>query len=298
MASTRRLYVKHRTEFRYDGLARESVNEVRLGPVDGARQQVERSQLVVDPAAEVATSKDAWGNCVWWFQVPEPHERLEVVAESVVTTNGQEPVPRVLTPAADWAAVDATEYRQAWAEFLLPSSLVTWSDLTRAFGAELEANPFDGVAAWGEQLATSLNVSLIYERGATDTTTTVDGVIAAGRGVCQDLAHVFVALCRLRGVAAKYVSGWLYEPEREGPVESHAWAAFQVPEVGWVEVDPTHPGTVDDRYVRIAVGRDYADVVPIRGTYIGGVTTAMTVEVALRDLADAAIAAGVGGSLG
>lgn len=281
--STRRLYVKHRTEFHYDGGARESVNEVRLGPVDGVRQRVEHSQLTIDPGADVATSRDAWGNCVWWFQIPELHDRLEVIAESTVTTLTPDPVSPTLTPAADWAAVDGMEYRNSWAEFLLPSALVGWSDLTREFGASLDANPFDGVAAWGAQLAASLNASLVYERGATDTTTTVDGVIEHGRGVCQDFAHVFVALCRLRGVAAKYISGWLHEPDREGPAESHAWAAIQVPGSGWLEVDPTHPGVVDDRYVRIAVGRDYEDVVPIRGTYLGGATTSMSVEVELID---------------
>ena len=109
-------------------------------------------------------------------------------------------------------------------------------------------------------------------------------MIAAGRGVCQDFAHVFVALCRLHGVAARYVSGWMFEADRDGPVESHAWAEVNIPGVGWVEEDPTHVGEVSDRYVRIACGRDYLDVVPIKGTYVGGMTESMEVSVELREV--------------
>lgn len=285
---TRRLFVKHRTEFVYDGSARESVNEVRLGPVDSPRQRVEHTSLRVEPNADIAASFDAWGNRVWWFQVAERHEHLVVEAESVVATTG---VTEAVAPASahrDWAALESSHYRNAWAEFLLPSGLVSWSTATRRFADELAVAPSGGVAAWAAELARSLNDALVYERGATDTTTTVDGVIGAGRGVCQDFAHVYVAFCRLRGVAAKYVSGWLYEPDRAGPVESHAWAAVQVPGAGWVEQDPTHPGAVGDRYIRIAVGRDYADVVPIKGTYLGGATARMDVQVELREMEVAA----------
>ena len=284
MASTRRLLVKHRTEFTYAAPARESVNEVRLGPVDGSRQRVEQARLRVTPDADVVESFDAWGNRVWWFQVVEPHEHLVVESESVVATVCADRPTSPLRPADQWREIQAPAYRHAWADFLLPSGLVHWTDATARFADDLAPPPAAGVAEWAAELAASLNAALVYERGHTDTTTTVDGVIAAGHGVCQDFAHVFVALCRLRGVAAKYVSGWLFEPDRGGPVESHAWTAVQVPGVGWVEQDPTHPGEVGERYVRIAVGRDYADVVPIRGTYLGGATVSMNVEVELRDL--------------
>ena len=140
------------------------------------------------------------------------------------------------------------------------------------------------VGEWVSALAVAINDALVYEPGTTNVETPVEGVIAAGRGVCQDFANVFLAVCRQRGVAARYVSGWLYEPDREGPVESHAWVEVHVPGAGWVEEDPTHPGGVGDRHVRIAVGRDYGDVVPIKGAYVGGATESMTVEVELIDL--------------
>ena len=98
------------------------------------------------------------------------------------------------------------------------------------------------------------------------------------------MAHLTIALCRRRGLAARYVSGWLYSPGRAEPGESHAWIEACVPGVGWVEADPTHPEPMDDRYIRLAAGRDYADVAPIRGTYVGARTEAMDVAVELEEL--------------
>ena len=281
---TRKLFVKHRTEFAYAGAASESVNEIRLGPVDGPRQRVEYSRITLTPSADVAESTDVWGNRVWWCQIVADHPRLVVEAESLISLREPTSVSAGEDGADGWRAIENEEYREAWAEFLLPSDLVAWSDATRRFADGLVVSPAGGVASWARQLAAALNAALVYERGATDVTTTVDGVIEAGRGVCQDFAHVFVALCRLHGVAARYVSGWMFETDRDGPVESHAWAEVNIPGVGWVEEDPTHVGEVSDRYVRIACGRDYLDVVPIKGTYVGGMTESMEVSVELREV--------------
>jgi transglutaminase-like putative cysteine protease len=97
--------------------------------------------------------------------------------------------------------------------------------------------------------------------------------------VCQDLAHLLISLCRREGVPARYVSGWLHDPARGVPGESHAWVEVLVPGFGWHEVDPTHPEPITGRWVRVAVGRDYADVTPLRGTYQGAATASMTVTV-------------------
>ena len=95
-----------------------------------------------------------------------------------------------------------------------------------------------------------------------------------------------MSLSRCAGCVAwrRYVSGWMFEADRDGPVESHAWAEVNAPGIGWVEEDPTQVGEVSDRYVRIACGRDYSDVVPIKGTYLGGRTESMEVSVELREV--------------
>jgi len=281
---TRKLSIRHRTEFVYASPARESVNEVRLSPVDWPRQSVESVDLDVTPTADVAESFDLYGNRVWWCQIVEGHERLVMEASSVVAIAPARVMPVRDDGAEQWAIINSDGYRDDWAEFLTSTPHVGWTAATREFAEALNVPDGVGVAEWAAALAVSINEALVYEPGATDVTTTVDGVLAAGRGVCQDFANVFLAVCRQRGVAARYVSGWLYEPDREGPVESHAWVEVLVPGAGWVEEDPTHPGEVGDRHVRIAVGRDYGDVVPVKGAYLGGATESMIVEVELVDL--------------
>ena len=112
----------------------------------------------------------------------------------------------------------------------------------------------------------------------------MEEVVAVGRGVCQDMAHLMIAVCRRHGLAARYVSGWLFQPGSEGPGESHAWVEAAIPGLGWVELDPTHPAPQHERYVRLATGRDYSDVPPLKGSYLGPATEEMTVTVEVRQL--------------
>jgi transglutaminase-like putative cysteine protease len=123
---------------------------------------------------------------------------------------------------------------------------------------------------------------LTYERGATTVRTTADEVLALGRGVCQDFAHVFLGACRSRGIPARYVSGYLYDEALEGGhAASHAWVDVWSEEQGWISLDPTHDRAQTDHYVRVAVGRDYADVPPTRGIYRGSAQEELDVTVAM-----------------
>ena len=126
---------------------------------------------------------------------------------------------------------------------------------------------------------------LVYERGATDVKTRADEVLELGRGVCQDFAHVLLAACRCAGIPARYVSGYLYDPSLQGAnAASHAWVDVFDEERGWIALDPTHAREQTDAYVRVAVGRDYADVPPTRGVFKGGATEALDVRVSLQAL--------------
>jgi transglutaminase-like putative cysteine protease len=126
---------------------------------------------------------------------------------------------------------------------------------------------------------------LVYEPGATDVQTRADEVLALGRGVCQDFAHVMLASCRSVGVPARYVSGYLYDPKLEGDnAASHAWVDIWDEERGWIALDPTHHRDQNESYVRVAVGRDYADVPPTRGVYKGSANETLSVWVGLHAL--------------
>jgi len=283
----RRLLARHRTEFTYDGEARESTNEVRLCPVRHARQRVLSVSVRVTPEAEVHHHRDAFGNDVGWFQVEGPHSRLLVEAEALVEVSGHP----VLPAPAGFAALEDPGLRDRLAAFLLPSALVHWPEAVDYFAQGLEPGA-DEVGRWLVDLEEAVNRSIVYERGHTAVDTPVERVVQARRGVCQDMAHLFIALCRRRGVPARYVSGWLHQAGRDDPAESHAWAEAWAPGTGWVEFDPTHPDPDLTHYVRVAVGRDYGDVPPFRGTYVGAPTERMDVHVEIREVDAAPGAAG------
>jgi transglutaminase-like putative cysteine protease len=152
------------------------------------------------------------------------------------------------------------------------------------FADALALDATAGVLDWARGLEAGINRAISYTPGATRVDTPIEEVVRVGRGVCQDMAHLMIACARRRGVAARYVSGWLHLPGLEGPGESHAWVELAVPGAGWVEFDPTHPEPASEHYVRLAVGRDYADVPPLRGSYIGPPTDDMSVVVEVREL--------------
>ena len=234
-----RLHAKHKTEIRYAGVVGESVNEIRLSPSDNGRQRVEWAHVRIEPAAELFGHRDVYGNDVRWFQLVGPHESLVVESEAVVVTR---PAPALPTSVWGIAFADVAdpEYLDGMAEFLAGSPHVRWTRPIGDFADALGIDREEGVLAWARALESAINTNIVYTRGATQVDTPVEEVVAVGRGVCQDMAHLMIAVCRRHGVASRYVSGWLFQPGSEGPGESHAWveAAIPGPRVGGARPHP------------------------------------------------------------
>lgn len=277
-----RLHAKHRTEIRYAGQVGESVNEIRLTPSANGRQSVEWSHVRTEPAAELMTHADAYGNVVHWFQMTDPHDVLVVESEAIVVTRPS--APRTADAGERLSAAADPVYADLHAEFLSGSSRVRWVDPVARFADELALDESGTALTWGRSLEAEVNRAIVYTPGVTDVDTPVEEVVRVGRGVCQDMAHLMIAVARRRGVAARYVSGWLHLPGLDVPGESHAWVEMAIPGLGWVEFDPTHPEPAHEHYVRLASGRDYADVPPLRGSYLGPPTEAMAVTVEVREV--------------
>jgi transglutaminase-like putative cysteine protease len=275
----RRLLAKHRTEMVYAGQARESVNELRLLPRSHARQTVELAHIVVAPATSVYRHVDAFANEVAWFQLDVPHERLVVESHALVTVAASgltdDAIPR--------QTLDDPRLIDQFAEFLLPSTIATWSEAVDGFARRAQLGAAEDVEVWLRRVERAVNDNIVYRQGVTDVNTSVEQVVRAGEGVCQDMAHLFIAICRRQGVPSRYISGWMHQAGRDEPSESHAWCEAWVPGIGWVEFDPTHPGPDLSHYIRVAVGRDYADVPPFRGTYVGDPTEKMIVSVEIEE---------------
>ncbi|HTD37563.1 MAG TPA: transglutaminase family protein, partial [Candidatus Limnocylindrales bacterium] len=228
-----------------------------------------------------------FGNDVQHFAVLPEHDTLEVIARSqVVTARGRPKAP----PPVRRADVDADPALLDLWDFLHESRYVR-------FGTELDAladaigtpEPDHDLVAWFRAASKAIHDGFTYETGTTTVRTTVDESIAMRRGVCQDFAHVLIALCRRAGVAARYVSGYVHSGGGEtlGAEASHAWAEAYLGPHGWVGIDPTNDTWIGDQFVRIATGRDYRDVSPVRGTYVGASSSTMAVDVAVEALSPA-----------
>lgn len=281
-----RYRIVHRTAYHYASPAHESFNEVRLRPCSGETQTCLNFDLAIDPPATVITFNDYYGNAVHDFGVPYLHDHLTIEATSDVVTfaaadqplagpRGTE-VDRSLSLAG--LAADAL-VQDDWAEYLSVSAYValeeTSADLARAILAEDAGTTAYGFLA---RAGAYIRSHFTYQVGATNVRTTVAEVIAGGSGVCQDYAHLLIALCRHVGLPARYVSGYLGNVAQSSA--SHAWTEAYVPPYGWIGLDPTLGTLCTGRHVKVAVGRDYADVPPLRGTYRGGGEAQM--EVAVR----------------
>ncbi len=277
-----RLHAKHRTEISYAGAVGESVNEVRLTPLDSARQAVEWARVRTEPPTEAFSHVDAYGNVVHWFQLTEAHERLVVESEAMVSTRPS--VPRTGTAGDPVAATSDASYTDRLAEFLAGSTHIRWVEPIGEFADGLALDEAGSALTWARSLEAEVNRAIVYTTGATQVDTPIEEVVRVGRGVCQDMAHLMIAIARRRGVAARYVSGWLNLPGLDVPGESHAWVELAIPGLDWVPFDPTHPEPALEHYIRLATGRDYADVPPVRGSYLGPPTEAMQVTVEVREM--------------
>src|SRR5580700_1318480 len=276
--------VRHTTTFRYEPAVRESLMEVRLQPRSDGDQRCLSFTLDVDPAANIMQYRDFMGNTVHHFDIAGRHSVVKVTAQSAVE------VLTVPSPPAcgsgDWADLDAIVAASDHWEMLLPSHFAQSSrsleDLATELGCERRSTPL--------QLLTELNQAIYalfaYVPNSTKVDSAIEEALQTRQGVCQDFAHIMIALVRRLRVPCRYVSGYMFhrdedEEENDRSIEgaSHAWVEALVPRLGWVAFDPTNNLVGGDRHIRVAIGRDYADVPPTRGVYKGEAHSELSVAV-------------------
>jgi transglutaminase-like putative cysteine protease len=277
-----RLALRHLTRFEYDGPVQDSFNDVRLCPVSDPLQSCESFELRLDPVVPVHSYHDFYLNRVDHFDLHHPHDYLEVEARSMVQTR---PDPRgPVTEAYPPALLDDPSLEENYFDFLADSHFVTLDP--EVWREAIDLLPGGVTDLWQDSLSLARHLfrSFTYVPSATHAGTRVPEVLRTRRGVCQDYAHVMLALCRTQGIPARYVSGYFFDGDRPPgqPEASHAWVEVFLPGYGWKGIDPTHDRMADTRYVKLAVGRDYADIRPVNGTYRGRGTRKLIVDVQVR----------------
>ena len=273
-------FVRHRTTYRYLQDVSHSWHIAHLRLRTTPTQEVHDSgiTLSLETASRVAR-EDYFHNPCEWFAIDQPHNHLEVLAESRVTV---EPAPeRISRDSLPWEQVRAflentqdDEERDA-VQFQFDSPLTKFESDIAAYGAP-SFPPHRPLLAGAIELMNRIHKDFRYDTTVTDVTTPVDRVFEIRAGVCQDLAHVGIAAMRAVGLPARYVSGYLLtepppgKPRLLGADASHAWFSVWAPPFGWVDLDPTNNLIVSESHVTSSWGRDYSDVAPVAGIILGG----------------------------
>jgi transglutaminase-like putative cysteine protease len=264
-----RLSVTHRTAFHYGLPVTRSVNTVRMEPRTFPYQKTLSALIRVIPATRLRCFTDLFQNITHHFELPDPHSKLEI--ESRIRVHN---LPLAIPDFAFTAT--AAEYRDpaihelVWV-YLQDSRRVSRSPevwrhaVDTTVGMESVFDKARAIMGW-------IHREFSYQPGATGVRAHLEESLAIRSGVCQDFTHVMLGMCRSVGIPARYASGYLYNGPTDqlvGAQASHAWCEVYLPSAGWIGFDPTNDNLADDRYVKVAVGRDYEDVAPVEGSYLG-----------------------------
>jgi transglutaminase-like putative cysteine protease len=277
-----RVGVVHTTKVTYRGTARASYNECRMTPPTMTRQTALATSVRTGSNVPIWSYRDYFGTTVSSFDIQEPHEELLVKASATVQTSAAPPAPVPLP----WTELRERAAERYVLEYLAETKRTTMDDGVVAAVADRVAGADPAEAA--SEIITWLREKVSYVAGSTGVQTSAQEAWDAGQGVCQDMAHISVALLRAAGLPARYVSGYLHpdpkaEPGAAVAGQSHAWAEYWTGE--WVACDPTNLAPVGERHVVIGRGRDYSDVSPLKGIYSGAPSVAMEVKVEITRLA-------------
>lgn len=275
--------VRHITRFRYSNPVRESVMELRMQPRSESQQALRNFQIITNPRSQLLAYTDHFGNAIYHFNVLREHSELRIEAQSVIEMKDVAALP-VVADALEWQRYNRFNLRAEHYDLLEESAFARGSPQLAQFIADhgLKRPPGDPVTAL-RHLNGVIYSAFDYEVGITQVHSPIEQALAAKRGVCQDFAHIMIAIARSWGVPARYVSGYLYhrrqDVDRSASDATHAWAEFYLPSMGWLAFDPTNNIAAGERHIRVAVGRDYADVPPTRGTFKGDTQSELAVSV-------------------
>lgn len=282
--------ISHITKYAYAEPVVDSVNEVRLTPRTDERQSCYQHELTVEPRTSLMAYEDFFGNRVHAFSVNDPHKELVIRSRSVVVTREPEPAKAALSPAEERVRLADPSFEDRFIEYLLPTPYTAQSPELMAYAEQFPLGS-QGVHRWIRIVAGAIHRDLKYDPGATHVHTTVNETLKLRRGVCQDYAHLLISVCRTAGVPARYVSGYHFVGDLHGgnadfEQASHAWVEAFIPEVGWYGIDPTNNAEIGWRYVKLGHGRDYRDIVPVKGIYFGTGNQVLEVKVDVRKTGD------------
>jgi transglutaminase-like putative cysteine protease len=274
-----KLQVTHTTLFEYAAPVVDSVNTLHLEPRTFPFQRTISATIRIMPPTRMRRFSDLFQNITHHFEMLKPHTRLEVHSRLRVH-NLPLVIPDRSRQATKKDLVDSSTRERTW-QFLQDSPLISHQSEIWRMAIDLSQG-WETLHDQAWAFMQWIHQNFHYQPGATVVNTSLARSFELRAGVCQDFTHVMVALCRAVGIPARYASGYIYNGPTDllvGAQASHAWCEVYLPFVGWIGYDPTNGTFADERYVKVAVGRDYDDVAPVKGAYRGTAQCMMSVKV-------------------
>lgn len=276
---TTHYHVRHDLEFRYGAPVRGSVMTLFVCPTQDRRQSLRGISIDTDPGGATFEFDGPFGSRGHFFDRQASHRSLLIRVRSRVEVARSSSLPARLN-SGGWEAVHAETQAPELSLLLQSSRFARMSPALARFvdthGIVPGPDPLESI----RELRSTLYRAFEYAPGSTAADSPIEHVLESGRGVCQDYAHVMTSITRSWGIPTRYVSGYLGpNQDQHSPGESHAWVECWLPGLGWSGFDPANDCDDDDRHVRVAIGRDYSDVPPVRGTFRGNTTSSLTAAV-------------------
>ncbi len=270
--------IHHITKYQYDRPIKESVNEIKIYPSNIPTQQLLEMELQITGNPEVLTFTDYWGNKTGNFNLLRPHQELIIESKLTVQTNTTSvinfPETTLFSTSADLQNLLLLQYSRS-----SPVQLESFLDIAIKEIYDDKKSIAQIAFACSEYIYNQFT----YIKGITTIETTVEEIIEQKAGVCQDFAHVLLELLRAMKIPSRYVSGYICPNKNgmRGEGATHAWVEFYIPTYGWVGLDPTNNVWVESHHIKLAVGRDFTDCTPAKGTFKGPAHQSLSVYVSI-----------------
>jgi transglutaminase-like putative cysteine protease len=271
--------IQHTTKYSYETPARDSANQLMLYPVADEFQEVLIHSVRVTGDPIIEKHFDYYNNQVGTFTHSKSHNELVIDSRMEVVTFKKD-LPTDQHPAsAQWAEIEKVKFQVPYIDFLKSNHSTSLNEIQNVMNGmhDAEQTPFQSAKNFCEYIYKEFT----YQKGITTVETTIDEIWKIKTGVCQDFAHMLLTMLRLINVPARYVSGYICPNKNgmRGEGATHAWVEAYIPFYGWLGLDPTNDCVVNENHVRLAVGRNYYDCSPVRGTYRGSSNHTMDVAV-------------------
>jgi transglutaminase-like putative cysteine protease len=275
--------IKHLTRYAYAAPVIDCANQLMIYPLEDDRLEIKNQVVTISANPEIAFFTDYFGNQVGVFTVIKPHTELVIESNlDVVTTPIQFPMDEEAAEL-QWQHLASIRHDVEFMDFLDPHTSALHQEIRAALEGVIDGNekPLKNALVLSEYVY----ANLAYEQGVTSVETPTEEIWELKAGVCQDFAHLLLFMLRLIGIPARYVSGYVCPKEEgvRGAGATHAWVEAYIPFYGWLGLDPTNNTIVNDGHVRMAIGRNFADCTPIKGTYKGTGAHTLTVSVHIEN---------------